>query len=41
MTPDLEKIIARIEEKRRSFKEYDFDELENDAHKTFLYLAQE
>jgi len=41
MTPDLEKIIARIEEKRRSFKEYDFDELENDALKTFFDLAQE
>ena len=41
MPTDLEKIISRIKDKRRSFKEYKFDCLENDALKTFFDLAQE
>jgi signal transduction histidine kinase len=41
MPVDLEKIVARIDEKRRSFQEYKFDALENDALKTFFDLAQE
>jgi len=38
---DLEKIMARVQEKRQSFLEYDFGPLENDAIKTFFDLAQE
>ncbi|MBM4283809.1 MAG: sensor histidine kinase [Deltaproteobacteria bacterium] len=38
---DLDKILARIREKRRSFQDYDFTTLENDALKTFFDLAQE
>ncbi len=41
MATDLEKIISRINEKRASFQEYQFDALENDALKTFFDLAQE
>jgi signal transduction histidine kinase len=41
MSMDLEKIKVRIEEKRRSFQEYKFDDQENDALKTFFDLAQE
>ena len=41
MSVDLEKIMVRIEEKRRSFQAYKFDAQENDALKTFFDLAQE
>ena len=41
MVTDLEKIMARIKEKRRAFQDYQFDALENDALKTFFDLAQE
>ena len=41
MLADLEKIRERIEEKRRSFKEYKFEALENDVLLTFFDLAQE
>ncbi|MEJ5329692.1 MAG: ATP-binding protein [Desulfobaccales bacterium] len=41
MPPDLDKIAARVREKRESFREYRFTELENDAIKTFFDLAQE
>lgn len=38
---DLDKIMDRIKEKRRSFQDYKFDALENDAIKTFFDLVQE
>jgi len=41
MPADLEKIMARIKEKRQAFQEYRFEPLENDALKTFFDLAQE
>ena len=41
MVTDLEKIMGRIKEKRRSFQDYQFDAQENDALKTFFDLAQE
>jgi signal transduction histidine kinase len=41
MPADLEKITSRIKDKRRTFQEYKFDALENDALKTFFDLAQE
>ena len=41
MVADLEKIMARIKEKHRSFQAYQFDALENDALKTFFDLVQE
>jgi signal transduction histidine kinase len=41
MVADLEKIMARIKEKRRSFQEYNFDAQESDALKTFFDLVQE
>jgi signal transduction histidine kinase len=41
MVADLEKIMARIKEKRDAFRDYKFDDQENDALKTFFDLAQE
>ncbi len=41
MVADLEKIMARIKEKWRSFQEYNFDAQESDALKTFFDLVQE
>lgn len=41
MVADLEKIMARIREKRRSFQEYNFSPQESDALKTFFDLVQE
>jgi signal transduction histidine kinase len=38
---ELDKVLARIREKRESFQEYNFTPLENDAIKTFFDLAQE
>jgi signal transduction histidine kinase len=41
MPADLDKITLRIKDKRRTFQDYKFDALENDALKTFFDLAQE
>jgi signal transduction histidine kinase len=41
MVADLEKIMARIREKRRSFQEYNFSPQESDALKIFFDLVQE
>ncbi|MGQ9688515.1 MAG: sensor histidine kinase [Desulfobaccales bacterium] len=41
MAGDLDKIMARIREKRRSFQDYNFDPQESDALKTFFDLVQE
>jgi signal transduction histidine kinase len=41
MVADLEKIMARIREKRRSFQDYNFSPQESDALKTFFDLVQE
>ncbi len=41
MVADLEKIIVRIREKRRSFQEYNFSPQESDALKIFFDLVQE
>jgi len=41
MPSDLEKILNRVKEKRRAFKQYNFSFLEDDALKTFFDLAQE
>ena len=41
MSSDLEKILTRVKEKRRAFKQYNFSFLEDDALKTFFDLAQE
>jgi signal transduction histidine kinase len=38
---DLSKIMSRIAEKRRTFQEYNFGTLKDDALKTFFDLAQE
>ncbi|MBM4273045.1 MAG: HAMP domain-containing histidine kinase [Deltaproteobacteria bacterium] len=39
--PDLTKIVNRVIEKKRIFKEYNFGPLKDDALKTFFDLAQE
>ncbi len=41
MVMDLEKIAARVREKREAFTSYNFSFLEDDALKTFFDLAQE
>lgn len=41
MVADLEKIMARIKEKRHSFQDYNFSPQESDALKTFFDLVQE
>jgi signal transduction histidine kinase len=41
MSHDLEKIAARVKEKREAFTSYNFSFLEDDALKTFFDLAQE
>jgi len=41
LPPDLIKIVARVQEKRQSFLEYNFGTLKDDALKTFFDLAQE
>ncbi len=38
---DLAKVVARVKEKRRIFKEYNFTPLKDNAIKTFFDLAQE
>ena len=37
---DLAEVAARVKEKRRIFKEYNFGSLKDDALKTFYDLAQ-